>query len=220
MDAAHPLAVVTPSLDGDVLTRLALADTAFTPGQLQRLIPHATVAGIRRVLKRLAEQGVVTMSSAGVTAKVFELNREHLAADAIVELASQVPRLLERIGERVGSWIEPPTYAAVFGSFARRQATTVSDVDIFLVRPARSDDEVWFPQVEGLESAVTRWTGNDARAFVIDEDRLAEPGYARVLDDIVREGISVTGDPVWLRKAIARMLPPSARPLRRCGPRE
>lgn len=204
MDAAHPLAVVTPTLDGDVLTHLALADAAFTPGQLQRLMPHATVAGVRRVLKRLTEQGVVTMSSAGVTARAYALNREHLAADAIIELATQVPRLLARIEGRLGSWAEPAIYAAVFGSMARQHATTSSDVDIFLVRSTESRDEVWLPQVEALESAVARWTGNDARAFVVDEDRLAERGYARVLDDIVREGLFVAGDPVRLRRAMAQ----------------
>jgi hypothetical protein len=32
VDLAHPLAVVTPTLDGDVLVALALADVSFTLG--------------------------------------------------------------------------------------------------------------------------------------------------------------------------------------------
>jgi len=63
VDFRHPFAVVTPTLDGDVLTRLAQAEAAFTPGQLQRILPGRSTEGIRKTLQRLTVQGVVDAES-------------------------------------------------------------------------------------------------------------------------------------------------------------
>lgn len=59
MDIGHPLATVTPTVDGDVLAVLAQNEATFTPGQLRRLLGRYSEAGIRKVLMRLTEQGVV-----------------------------------------------------------------------------------------------------------------------------------------------------------------
>lgn len=61
----RPLAVVTPTLDGGVLAALARADEPFTTGQLHRILTGASEDGIRRVLRRLAGQGVVTAVRVG-----------------------------------------------------------------------------------------------------------------------------------------------------------
>lgn len=202
MDARHPLAVVTPTLDGDVLARLALAEGSFTPGQLQRLVPDASVDGIRRVLNRLAVQGVVTATRVGSAAITYALNREHLAADSIIALARQGAMLRDKVQARLEGWDYPPSYAAVFGSWARASATTESDVDLLLVRPPDTPDDPWSEQVGRLEDEVSRWTGNDARCFVIDVDRLPEMRDEPVLHSIVREGLTVYGDPAILRRAL------------------
>jgi hypothetical protein len=38
VDIGHPLATVTPTVDGDVLAVLAQNEATFTPGQLRRLL--------------------------------------------------------------------------------------------------------------------------------------------------------------------------------------
>ena len=38
MQLNHPLATITPTLDGDVLTLLAQHEAAFTTGQLHRVL--------------------------------------------------------------------------------------------------------------------------------------------------------------------------------------
>jgi hypothetical protein len=199
MDARHPLRVVTPTLDGDVLTRLALAEASFTPGQLQRLLPDASVAGIRRVLNRLADEGIVTATKVGTSAVVYALNRDHLAADAVVALANQPAALRARIGGELDSWARPPVYAALFGSWARGEATTTSDIDLFLVRPTEVDDGLWAEQVDALEADVSRWTGNDARSYVVEEQRLEELRTEPVLASIRDEGLTVHGSSAWFR---------------------
>jgi hypothetical protein len=193
------MGLIAPTLDGDVLTRLAQAESAFTPGQLRRLLPDASVAGIRRVLNRLADQGIVVATRAGGAAITYALNREHLAADALIALAEQPATLRARIGEALGSWAHPPVYAAIFGSWARGEATTSSDIDIFLVRPTDIDDGLWADQVDALEAHVSRWTGNDARSYVVDEGRLQEMRAEPVLTSVRDEGLTVYGSSSWSR---------------------
>lgn len=204
MDARHPLRVVTPSLDGDVLTHLALTHASFTPGQLARLLPKASVEGVRRVLNRLVDQGIVLATRVGDTAVVYALNHEHVGADAVIALANQARTLWTRIGEHLAGCDVPPVYAAVFGSWARGAATVESDVDILLVRPASASDDVWERQVLDLQEQVTRWTGNDARPFVLDEAELDHRSGDAVLTSIVDEGLTVYGDPTWLRSRVRR----------------
>ncbi|UJP38885.1 nucleotidyltransferase domain-containing protein [Cellulomonas palmilytica] len=213
MDATHPLAVVTPTLDGDVLTHLALTRAAFTPGQLARLLPPksrgenqdlrpVSVEGVRKVLNRLAHQGIVTATRVGNSAVTYELNREHLAADGVVALANQARTLRTRLEEHLEGWGTPPVYAALFGSWARGAATVDSDVDLFLVRPDDADEDEWADQVDELQHRVSRWTGNDARPFVIDETDLPPMATEPVLASIRTEGLTVHGDPNWLRKRV------------------
>ena len=204
MDVRRPLAIVTPTLDGDVLTRLALADASFTPGQLQRLLPDASVAGVRRVLKRLTAQGIVIATPVGDAAVTYSLNREHLGASAVIELAQQATTLRRRISEELEAWQYPPLYAAIFGSWARGEATTSSDIDLFLVRPHDVSDDDWDAQVSTLERSVWRWTGNDARSLVVDEVPLSGAVEEPVLADIRQEGLTVHGSAQWLRTVMQR----------------
>lgn len=202
MDLERPLSVVTPTLDGDVLARLALVEESFTPGQLHRLLPSASVDGIRRVLNRLARQGVVDATPAGAVATMYRLNREHVAAEAIVQLAELWSSVLARIGAHLSSWHEPPAYAAVFGSWARREARSTSDLDLFLVRPDAVPEEPWEAQVGDVEHQITRWTGNDARTLVLRESVVRAHPEDPVLASIVRDGVTVAGETAWLRSIV------------------
>lgn len=202
MELSRPLAVVTPSVDGDVLRVLALADTDFTPGDVHELLGRYSIPGVRRSLERLATQGIVTRRAAG-RAYLFGLNRDHLGADPIIALARSRERLLERLAEETRSWSEVPVYGAVFGSAARADHRVDSDLDILLVHPLGHDADVWANQVVTLSRHATAWTGNDARVLsygpveVMDDD---PPD--RVLHDAADEGLAFVGDPGWLRRTL------------------
>lgn len=203
MDLLHPFGVVTPSVDGDVLARLALVDESFTPGQLHRLLPDLSLDGIRRSLNRLRDQGIVEASRAG-NAIIYRLNRDHVAAAAVVELANTFGAVLGRFEDELATWQVPPVYGAVFGSWARRRARTGSDLDLFLVRPDDADDSVWDGQVARVEHLGTRWTGNDTRTLVLTRQHVVNHPDDPVLTAIVEEGLTVAGQPTWLRGAIRR----------------
>jgi hypothetical protein len=201
MDARRPLAVVTPTLDGDVLAVLALVEDTMTTGQLHRMLPKFSEDGIRKVLMRLREQGIV-LSERGGNAYLYKFNRDHVAADPITQLANARVILLQRIEMLLGSWLSPPVYAAVFGSMARGTGSVHSDVDLFLVRSDEASDDLWASQVEDLRRKVTKWSGNDARPLEFSVAELLERATERVVKDVAEQGLTVFGQRSWFQHQV------------------
>lgn len=201
MDAQHPLAVVTPTLDGDVLAVLALVDEAFTTGQLHRTLARFSEDGIRKVLARLRKQGIVLSEPAG-NAYLYRFNRDHLAAEPIRALATLRQTLLSRIEERLESWTWPPVYAAVFGSMARATAGASSDIDLLLVKDDDVPNGEWDAQLEELADDVSRWTGNEARPITFTASDVARRRSEPLLSEVLAEGLTVCGPRSWLRRQI------------------
>ncbi|MBB5787572.1 nucleotidyltransferase domain-containing protein [Jiangella mangrovi] len=201
MQLSQPLAVVTPTLDGPVLTALALADRAFTTGQLGRVLGRGSEEGIRKVLRRLAEQGVVSAEQVG-PAVSYRLNRDHLAAQHIVGLASLRSTFLHRMEQKLAGWEQPPVYAALFGSAGRGEMRPDSDIDVLLIRANDADEVVWGRQVDDLVEVVTRWTGNDTRPLEYTVAELRRSGGEPVLRDVLRTGVTVVGDRSWLGRRL------------------
>lgn len=203
MDLARPLAVITPTLDAEVLAVLAGADTEFTGRQVHQLLGKHSERGVRNTLQRLVEQGIATRRRVG-PADLYRLNRDHLAAPHIEALAGLRAELLRRIREVLEAWAPAADYVALFGSAARGGMRPDSDIDLFVVRPAavHADDHTWQHQLELLTQQVTGWTGNDTRVLEMDATEVAE-GLAeggRVLRDIQTEGIALHGPRRYLRK--------------------
>jgi predicted nucleotidyltransferase len=202
VDLAHPLAVVTPTLDGDILAVLALVDVAFTPGQLHRMLSRHSEDGIRRALRRLAGQGIVSVERAG-SAYLYRLSGAHLAAEPIRALAQMRQTLLTRLEQRLESWVPAPVYGAVFGSAARGGMRNDSDIDLLLVRPDECDRDHWDDLVALLSAEVTAWTGNDTRVLELSESEVLRSEREQpVLRDVVAHGMTVVGPAIWLRRAL------------------
>jgi Nucleotidyltransferase domain len=203
LDLARPLSVVTPTLDADVLAVLACAEQAFSATQVRRLVGHASEQGVRKTLARLERQGIVIVESVG-SVRAYRLNRAHLAAPHIAALAGLRESLIASLRKLIGAWTLPPAYAAVFGSFARRQGGPDSDLDLFIVRPQEidEDDARWRSQVDGLTAAASAWTGNDARVleYGVREIRARISPGDGVLDAIRREGIELAGTAAVMRR--------------------
>ncbi len=207
MELQHPFRVVTPTVDGDVLAALARADAEFTPPQVHAVLGRHSEDGVRRVLGRLAEQGIVEHRRAG-QAVLYRLNRAHLAAPAVIALAHQFDTLVERLRERIEAWPVVCSYAALFGSVVRREMRPDSDVDLFVVRPNNvdADDEQWREQLDTLSHDVTNWTGNDARILEYTAAEVQQGLRARngVLADISAEGLRLAGPSRYLQRATRR----------------
>lgn len=197
MELSRPMSVVTTSVDGEVLAALALADAAFTPGQLHRLIGRHSEAGVRKSLTRLGEQGIVRSERAG-NAYLYSLNRAHLAAQHVQGLARMRDELLQRLSQRLASWSTEPIFAALFGSAARGDMTLHSDLDVLVVRPhgVEPDVEPWRSDIDSLTHDLTAWTGNDARVLELSYQEAVTA--AEVGGSLVRairaEGLTLHGD--------------------------
>jgi predicted nucleotidyltransferase len=201
MELHRPLATVTPTLDGDVLAVLAVRGTGFTTGQLHRMLAGYSEEGIRKVLTRLTDQGIVRAERVG-NAYRYELNQDHLAAGAVIGLANLPQTLLSRIEERLATWTPPPVYAAVFGSAARGTMIADSDLDLLLVTPDDEANDVWAEQVAALTHDLTAWTGNDARVLEYTAGELSALGDEPVLAEILRDGLTVAGTRAWFQRQL------------------
>lgn len=161
MDLSNPLKVVTPTMDASVLQVLTATAGWMTGGEVHRRSGAGSRDGVRKVLLRLVDQGIV-LGQEHRHATLFLLNRDHVGAEAIIALARAREEIVSRIQGAVESWPRPPLNASLLGSFARGEAGENSDIDLLIVPlpETLAHDDEWADQVDGLGSDIQRWTGN------------------------------------------------------------
>lgn len=175
MDFSQPFRVITPTLDGPVLRVLARTTQPMTRQQVADLGGQASEAGVRKVLRRLAEQGIVIEQRIG-THYTYVANREHILWPAVEVIMSAADRLDTRIREQVEAWEVPALSVELFGSVATGTSTAESDIDLMVYRPHVAGDKVdlWESQITGLRMAVEHWTGNPCEILEVDPPTLVE----------------------------------------------
>lgn len=203
----RPMQVVTPTVDGDILGVLARANVALTPGEVQRMLERYSVTGIRNALTRLTEQGIVTADTRP-RATIYQLNRRHLAAEAIMVLAGQREEFLARLRSALDELTIAPAYAALFGSAARGEMRPDSDIDLFLVRPDDVVDDrrdAWDDAIRVLVSDASAWTGNDTRVLEMESSEVRDAIADRdpVIDSIRADEIRLFGPRAFWRRVTA-----------------
>jgi len=197
MDMSAPYTAVCPTLDSSVLAVLAGTTKPLTGREVARLVGRRSHRGVIDVLNRLTDHGLVDREEAG-RAFLFTLNRDHLAAPAVDVLAGMRAELLQRLRSAVSQWTITPVHCSLFGSAARGDGTTDSDIDLFLVRPdhVEEDDRAWLEQRDTLARSVLRWTGNHAGIAEIAEDELAALADRPILGELRKDAIVLHGVPV------------------------
>lgn len=162
-----------------MLQTLAGTSMAMTGRQVALLTGRSSHSGVLDALNRLSTQGLVDRVELN-RASLFSLNRDHLAAPAVIALAGLRTELVARIRAEIAAWAIAPIHASLFGSTARGDGDTRSDIDLFVVRPAcvLEDDGCWRAQLDGLAARIERWTGN--RASISEA---AEPEISRLRSD-------------------------------------
>lgn len=198
MDVGQPHRAVSPSVDGDVLVALAGVETELTEGELAGLVTGSQ-RGVSDALSRLVDQGIVLRRDAG-PARLHQLNRDHVAAAVVLEMAQLRSRLLARLRYTLGLWDPAPVHASLFGSAARRSGDASSDIDLLLIaHDADVADERWLDQVDGLRQDVRRWTGNDTQIVVLSVserlDLLRDERPDALLRSIRADAVDLAGEP-------------------------
>jgi predicted nucleotidyltransferase len=195
MDLSKPYRAVMTGPDGDVLRVLAGSTRPFTGREVARLAESAHTTA-QRALDRLVEHGLADRVPAG-RAAVYTLNREHLAASSVESLVAMRTTLLERIGATLFRWSKSPVHASLFGSAARADGDTASDIDLVVVRrdSVLREDPDWRDQVDGLAFQVNRWTGNELAILELTESDLAEMRRERppIVNELRSDAVTLLG---------------------------
>lgn len=176
MNLSDPMSSVVPTAHGAVLAVLARTDRPLSGRQLADLSGgRVKQSRAHEVLHELTEAGVA-LCEERPPAKLYRLNRDHVAAAGIVALASQRDELLRRIRDHVERWMPRPVAVWLFGSAARGEGGPRSDIDLLVVRPdaVADDDQQWLDQVSDLAARVWGWSGNGCEVFEVSSTELTD----------------------------------------------
>ena len=196
MNVARPHTVFSTSLDVEVLLVLRATTRPLTGREVARLVTRGSLAGVQKALRRLVSHGIIHAEEAG-RALLYTLNRDHLAVPALETLALMRVELESRLRASMDEWEIAPAHASVFGSAARADGDTESDIDVFVVRPLKVDasDPGWREQLDRLAADVVRWTGNHLAVSEVGEHELTRlrREHPPVLDAFGTDAITLVG---------------------------
>ena len=205
MDVSKPFTAISSGVDADVLVVLAGSTKLRSGRELARRAGRSNT-GVQHVLDRLVEHGLVNREEAG-RAFLYELNRDHLLAPTVEQMAGARAELVHRLRAAIDAWGVPPVHASLFGSAARGDGDASSDIDLLVVRPADvdPDDVHWREQVDRLADLVRRWTGNNAGIAEVSEGELPRLRKDRppVVEEVSEDAVDLAGEAT--RKLLRRL---------------
>lgn len=198
VDLSEPASAVMSGGAAAVLRVFAGADGPFSVRELARLADVSPTRA-RQVVSRLADHGMLDVEeSAG--SFLVRLNREHLATEPAIALASLRARLFDHIREVVARWSPPALHVSLFGSSARGDGDTRSDIDLLVVHDdlaTSAEQEAWDDQLARTADTIHSWTGNWVSWFQASETDLAR---------VVTKGEPIVME--WQRDAVTLFGPP------------
>lgn len=177
MNLTEPLADIASPGAAAILRRLALLE-APTSGRRIALLAGVPPRRAVAVFHDLLEIGLVNRERVG-QAWLYRLNRRHLywsPIEAILSAPSTIESLIDSI---LTEHADPETSAAVFGSFARREAGRGSDIDLLVVWSDQISPEAREATIAALTDAVEPLTGNRLGLLELawpDLERMARSG--------------------------------------------
>ncbi|MGH8984415.1 MAG: nucleotidyltransferase family protein [Acidimicrobiia bacterium] len=194
MDLSRPLAVITPTLDAPVLAVLARSGLSLSGREVHRLAGTGSASGVHKVLRRLVRQGIV-IADERPSETLYELNRQHLAAEAVDVIVRIPETLINHLRRILRSWVPAPRHASVFGSFARGESSVDSDVDLLLIRPGRAAGS-WEHAVVALQDQVRAMTGNAVEVLEWSVSELRAQRRTNLLRELLSDSILLAGPPL------------------------
>lgn len=194
-------AISTTGLDSQVLSVLAATESYLTVQQMHQLLSEGgSPQGVRKAVVRLVEQGTVLERVTG-RSYAYSLNMDHLLVDAFLQIANAKRELISRMTQIISEWPIQPITVKIFGSAARNEMYSDSDIDLLFIAPDVAEEDTLEDLIAQLAAQMTLWTGNDVRPLVY---RDSEVRPASIFDSILEDGIDVAGDPAWLRRRLRR----------------
>ena len=194
-----------PGVQGRVLGVLSRTETEMTIRTLANLA-EASPQQATVIVTHLVDIGVVSRREAG-SSSLVRLERENEAARVVLALARLSESTMDRLAD-AARHVEPaPVSLIVFGSFARGEADTESDLDILAVRSSQvaADDNEWIDALGRWEVDARKIVGNPVNMMVVSFDEV--PALLRrrsgPWQTIAREGIPLLGSPLSALASVA-----------------
>ncbi|HEY5222845.1 MAG TPA: nucleotidyltransferase domain-containing protein [Microbacteriaceae bacterium] len=203
MNLSEPLDGLTTTVEAAVLRVLARADAGFSGRQVHALAGVGSTSSVHRALTSLVRVGVVTAEPSPPSI-IYRANRDHVLWPVVELGLAARSRALESIRDFFDENVpeEVPgasrVTAVLYGSVARRDSTSGSDVDLFLVFPDRFDPDARADFNYRLAEHVQRVTGNEAQVFSVERSELAQRIAERdpLIANALSDGFLVFGDPL------------------------
>lgn len=197
MDLRNPIRSVIPSAHGNVLAILARSGQPLSGRGVAELTDgQLSPKGVSLALRALVAAGIVLVEE-HPPAKLYRLNRRHLAANAVIALAELRTRLIEAMRAALANWDRPAAGAWLFGSAARGDGDVDSDLDVVIVRSDDLDaeDPLWTAQVDSFTDDVRAWSGNPCAVVEYSDHEFTElmASGERLARDLRTEGVALTG---------------------------
>lgn len=203
MDFVAPLEALIPGAQGRILTVLAQTSGELNLRTIARL-SGVSIAQASRVLPVLVDLGVVERREVPPSS-LFRLVEDHVASRAVMALAGARQTVLDELGRSAKELSPAPTSVIVFGSLARGEADSASDVDVVVVRPDHvdEDDEAWVAGIERWRQRARRLTGNPVEVVEVSDADVARllRGRRQLWIDVNRDSVVVFGRPLPELKA-------------------
>lgn len=173
MNLNEPMTSVIPGAHGQVLQAIAKTNKPLTARQVALLTEGGTTK--RRandVLQELTEAGIILRQDSAPS-YLYTLNYDHVAADAVLSLATMRESLFDRIKHNLTVWKWKPVAVYLFGSTAKGTASERSDIDLLVLQPPQCPQDEWDDQLSTLSENVHRWSGNHCEILELTEAELA-----------------------------------------------
>lgn len=136
---------------------------------------------------------------------LFRLVPEHVAARAVLQLVDAHDLALQELARSASELNPAPTSVVIFGSFARAEAVTASDLDVLVVRPdaVDEDDADWRREIDEWAQRARRVTGNRVELLEVSESEAGRRRRSRqpLWLDGQRDGSGVRPQPLSAEEA-------------------
>lgn len=196
MDFARSVEALIPGARGRVLGALARVERELTLRAVAELA-HTSPTQTSRVLADLVHLGVVGRRDVPPAA-LFWLVGGNAAAQLVKELERLDEIVVERLRSEARRLTPQPLSMMLFGSFARGEADSDSDIDVLVVPPGEVDDDQWINAMDSWTDEARAVSGNPVRILEVGAHELADHfGEPRgVWRSIVEDGVHLTGTPI------------------------
>jgi predicted nucleotidyltransferase len=203
MDLSSPIRSVIPTAHGPVLAVLARTTEPLSGRRVAALTDGKVGQWrVNEVLGALADDGIV-LREHRPPAKLYRLNRDHVAAVGIIALAEQWDALVQRISGQLAEWVRPAVSACLFGSAASGDADPDSDLDVLLVpmdgnASSEETEQIWQAQIDRLTERVRLWSGNSCEVLELTTTELddAVERDDQLVRDLRQHAIALAGQDI------------------------